>query len=99
MDTTLKAKAIIWHPHSERPVYEPYGDNRLITCLNMQRMKFGAMDATNIAYVYLNQDGSINDCADTWHSERWLRKAAIPWELLYPDTWWTYARDIIPQGI
>lgn len=99
MASTVKTRTVIWHPHSERPVYEPGGDNRLILCLNMQRMRIGATDGMNITYDRLNPDGSINSCADTWHSEKWLKKAAIRWENLYEDTWWTYARDIIPFEI
>jgi len=99
MATTVKAKVIIWHPHSERPVYEPDGDNRLILCLNMQRMRIGAMEGMNITYDELNADGSINCCNDLWHSKKWLKKAAIRWENLCKDTWWAYARDIVPQGI
>ena len=99
MATTMKTKIVIWHPHSERPVYEPGGDNRLILCLNMQRMKFGAMDGLNITYDDLNPDGSINSCADLWHNKKWLKKAAIKRENLNEHTWWTYARDIIPEGL
>ena len=99
MATTIKTTTVIWHPHSERPVYEPDGDNRLILCLNMQRMRLGAMEGLNITYDQLNPDGSVNSCADIWHNEKWLKKAAIHWENLCPDTWWTYARDIVPEGI
>jgi len=95
----MKTKTIVWRPHSEQPVYEPGGDNRLILCLNMQRMRFGAMEGLNITYERLNPDGSINNCADTWHNAKWLKKAAIKWENLCKDTWWTYAKDIIPEGI
>lgn len=95
----MKAKIIIWHPHGERPVYEPGGDNRLILCLNMKRMKFGAMDGLNITYDDLNPDGSVNSCADLWHSKKWRKKAAIKWEHLCEHTWWTYARDITPEGL
>lgn len=99
MATTVKVRLVVWHPHSERPVYEPDGDNRLILCLNMQRMRIGAMDGMNITYDQLNPDGSVNSCADLWHNKKWLKKAAIQWENLCSDTWWTYARDIVPFGI
>lgn len=99
MATIVKKKTVIWHPHSERPEYVEGGDNRLILCLNMQRMKFGAMEGLNITYDQLNPDGSVNSCADIWHNEKWLKKAAIRWENLCPDTWWIYARDIVPEGI
>ena len=92
-------RTVIWRPHSERPVYEPDGDNRLITCLNMERMGFGAMKGTNVSYVTLNPDGSVNDCCDCWHSKKWLKKAAVRWENMYKDTWWTYVKDLIPRNI
>jgi len=87
-------RKIIWHSHDERPVYVPGGDNRLITCLNMQRMKFGAIKGMNVCYVELNPDGSVNNCGDTWHSKKWLKKAAVRWESMYKDTWWTYVREL-----
>ena len=92
-------RTIIWHPHSERPVYEPDGDNRLITCLNMERMDIGAMEGMNVCYVTLNPDGSVNNGGDCWHSEKWLKKAAVRWENMYKDTFWTYVSDLIPLGI
>lgn len=98
-DLPCKITTTVWHPHSERPEYVPGGDNRLITCMNMERMLFGAMKGLNVGYSRLNPDGSINSCADTWHSEKWKRKAAIKWEHLCPDTWWTYVRDLTPEGI
>ena len=96
---SIKTRTVIWHPHSERPVYVDGGDNRLILCLNMQRMGFGAIEGLNITYDELNPDGSVNSCNEIWHSKKWLKKHAIQWNNLYPDTWWTYARDIIPFGI
>ena len=90
---------ILWHSHDERPVYEPNGDNRLITCLNMRKMPIGAIESINVCYVDLNPDGSVNNCGDCWHSEKWLKKAAVHWENLYKDTWWTYVKDIISADI
>lgn len=92
-------RTIIWHPHSVRPVYVPGGDNRLITCLNMQRMAIGAMDGMNVCYVRLNPDGSVDNCGDTWHSKKWLKKVTLRWENMYKDTWWTYVRDLTPAEI
>ena len=92
-------RTIIWHPHSVRHVYVPGGDNRLITCLNMQRMDIGAMNGMNVCYVELNPDGSVNNCGDTWHSKKWLKKVAVRWENMYKDTWWTYVRDLTPAEI
>lgn len=90
---------VVWHSHDERPVYIPDGDNRLITCLNMQRMDIGAMEGMNFCYVELNPDGSVNNCGDCWHSEKWKKKAAVRWECMYKDTWWAYVRDLTPKNI
>lgn len=92
-------RTIIWHPHSVRPVYVPGGDNRLITCLNLKRLGFRAIKGINISYVDLNPDGSVNNCGDSWHSKKWLKKAAIRWENMNEHTWWTYGRGIVPEEI
>ena len=96
MNNLKRSITFFWHPHSEPPVYVPGGDNRLILCMNMERMPFHALKGICVTYDELNPDGSLNSCADMGHSDKWLKKHAIQWEHLYKNTWWAYVRDIIP---
>lgn len=96
----VKTKTAVWHPHSERPVYEYGGDNRLVTCLDMRHMfPEGRHEGLNFCYDELQPDGSTVSCAYAGRSARTKKRLAVKWEHHYKQTWWAYVRDLIPEGI
>ncbi len=79
----------IWHPKDVRPVYRRDGDNRIIRCAVM-------IDGIkNVTYDEVLPDGSISSCHNSYHSDKWIKKHAIPWENVITD-YWAWVSDIIP---
>ena len=96
----VKTRTAVWHPHSERPVYEYGGDNRIVTCLDMRHMfPAGRHEGLNFCYDELQPDGSTVACAYAGRSARTKKRLAVKWEHHYKQTWWAYVRDLIPEGI
>lgn len=86
MDTIITCPE--WHTKDERPVYDPEKDNRIIICSNQMGLK-------NVCYDYLRPDGTLVNCADYFHNEKWIKKHAIKWEHVIID-YWAWVRDIVP---
>lgn len=89
MDTRRMTTYGGWHRKIERPVYKEGGDNRILSCTILS----GGI--LNICYLVLRPDGTFIGADKTWHSERWLRRNATPWEHL-GCRYWAYAIDLIP---
>jgi hypothetical protein len=79
----------IWHPKDVRPEYRKGGDNRIIRCAAM-------LDGIkNVTYDDVLPDGYLIACSLSWHSKKFIKKHAIPWENVITD-YWAWVTDIIP---
>ena len=82
-------KTGIWHPKEMVPVYRKGGDNRIIRCAVM-------LDCIkNVTYDDVLPDGSLINCAYSWHSKKWIKKHAMQWDHVITD-YWAWVTDIIP---
>ena len=79
----------IWHPKEVKPEYRKDGDNRIIRCAVLND------GILNVTYDYVLPDGSISSCHNSYHSKKWIKKHAIPWENVITD-YWAWVTDIIP---
>lgn len=82
-------KTGIWHPKEVAPVYRKDGDNRIIRCaLMLDGIK-------NVTYDDVLPDNSLISCSYSWHSKKWKKKHALPWDHIITD-YWAWVTDIIP---
>ena len=80
-----------WHPKEIKPVYRENGDNRIIRYATLPD------GIKNVTYDEVLPDGSIIGCEHCHHSDKWIKKNAIPWKNVITD-YWAWITDIIPDG-
>jgi hypothetical protein len=86
----IVTRTCIWHPKDVKPEYRKDGDNRIIRCaLMIDGIK-------NVTYDDVLPDGSLISCGYSWHSKKWIKKHAIPWDHVITD-YWAWVTDIIPM--
>jgi hypothetical protein len=49
----------------------------------------------NVTYDDVLPDGSLINCAYSWHSKKWIKKHAMQWDHVITD-YWAWVTDIIP---
>ena len=78
-----------WHTKEVKPEYRRDRDNRIIRCALLP----GGIK--NVTYDDVLPDGSLIACHLNWHSKKWIKKHAMPWEHVITD-YWAWVSDIIP---
>lgn len=88
-DPSKKVRLGLWYRKEVKPVYRKDGDNRIIRCaLMLDGIK-------NVTYDEVRPDGTLINCSDSYHSEKWKKRHALKWESIITD-YWAWVTDIIP---